>query len=215
MVGNFLTMLDADDWILPDKLARQIQILEEHPKVGLVSCPIYLVNSKGDILGVARRHRQKAALSITGPLRAPRSLPVAHAAIMVRAELLRNRHYDSNLRFSEDLDFFLPILLQQPFAVMAAPLYVYSFSDDRSRVKIRRQLQAHRRIFAKFLKTHPRSAIWRILLTYPKTWVSIILSMLHLRAWRTSRHISGADKNEAIAYCQADNLIAEVIKRTK
>jgi glycosyltransferase involved in cell wall biosynthesis len=215
MRGDFLTMLDADDWLLPDKLARQIRILQEHPEISMVSCPIYLMDSDGALMGVPRSHRQTTDLSIHGALRAPRSLPLAHAPIMVRAELVRERHYDSNLRFSEDLDFFLPILLQHPFAIMATPLYVYSFGDYRSRAKIRMHLQAHRHIFKKFMKTHPRSALWRMFLTYPKTWLSMILSTLPWKAWFRYRHISRVSENETAAYWEADNLISESIQKTK
>jgi glycosyltransferase involved in cell wall biosynthesis len=34
--GEYLALLDADDVWLPGKLARQVEILEAHPAVGLL-----------------------------------------------------------------------------------------------------------------------------------------------------------------------------------
>lgn len=49
--GEFIAIMDADDICSPFRLERQVQFLEQNPKVGLVGCAIYdNIDSEGAIL---------------------------------------------------------------------------------------------------------------------------------------------------------------------
>ena len=45
--GEFIAFLDSDDLWMPDKLAKQIALLDEVPKVGLVSSNAYVIDKRG------------------------------------------------------------------------------------------------------------------------------------------------------------------------
>lgn len=47
--GSLLQFLDADDWLDPEKLARQVAVLAAHPEVGLVYSDYYLVYNNVDL----------------------------------------------------------------------------------------------------------------------------------------------------------------------
>jgi len=47
--GSLLQFLDADDWLDPEKLARQIAVLAANPEVGLVYSDYYLVYNNVDL----------------------------------------------------------------------------------------------------------------------------------------------------------------------
>ncbi len=49
--GELIGFLDADDLWLPDKLTRQLKVLQENPRVGLVSCSSYQIDLTGKIIG--------------------------------------------------------------------------------------------------------------------------------------------------------------------
>ncbi len=56
--GQYLCFLDSDDWLHPEKLARQVGILEEEPDVGMVYCDIQQVSVDGQLLDTpVMRHR--------------------------------------------------------------------------------------------------------------------------------------------------------------
>ena len=38
--GQIIARMDADDWMAPERLQRQLQFLERHPQIGLVSCRV-------------------------------------------------------------------------------------------------------------------------------------------------------------------------------
>lgn len=201
MKGQYLTMLDADDWIVPDKLLRQINVLLSHPEVALVSSAMFVEASSGGLKGLLQFTYDKN-LNINPPLKAPRPLPIPHAPILVRASVLKDRSYDKNLNYSEDLDFFLPILLKNNFAIMSEPLYVYTLESNRSHSKFSAQMKAHRYIFKKYITTFPTHALCRILLTYPKVFVSTLTSLMS-PSQMSERGILPATPNEKKIYDDA------------
>jgi glycosyltransferase involved in cell wall biosynthesis len=48
--GQYLQFLDQDDWLHPEKIARQVFILKEDPTVGLVFCDYFLYFESGEYL---------------------------------------------------------------------------------------------------------------------------------------------------------------------
>ncbi|MDD3150026.1 MAG: glycosyltransferase [Candidatus Gastranaerophilales bacterium] len=49
--GQYITILDSDDMILPDKIEKQVEILESNEDVGLVYCGSFIINEKNEIIG--------------------------------------------------------------------------------------------------------------------------------------------------------------------
>ena len=49
--GELLAFLDGDDLWLPEKLARQVQHLQNHPEVGVSFCPSLLIDEDGQLTG--------------------------------------------------------------------------------------------------------------------------------------------------------------------
>jgi glycosyltransferase involved in cell wall biosynthesis len=186
--GEYLTMLDADDWILPGKLQRQIETA------------IYMAKANGELSGIVRYNDPADSVSIFPPLESPQSLPVAHAPILARMAAVRERHYDLSLKVSEDFDFFLPVVLENPYAVLAAPLYVYFYEDNGSLGTSRAQLSANRRIFAKFRRTRPAAAWWRIVSAYFEEWIYVLLFALNRYEWFLARKFSPVSETEKAEY---------------
>ena len=60
--GSYLQFLDADDWLHPEKIARQVDILEADPCVGLVYCDFFTVVNGSEITELY------SASDVPGPL---------------------------------------------------------------------------------------------------------------------------------------------------
>jgi glycosyltransferase involved in cell wall biosynthesis len=113
--GRYVAFLDSDDLWLPDKLARQVEALEAHPRVGLVHGHVELIAEGGTPLRretaahrrlFARAHRHGA--SYAGYALECRCLT---STVMFRADVLeRVGPYDGALAL-EDLDLYLRLLL--------------------------------------------------------------------------------------------------------
>src|SRR6266542_2035380 len=53
--GDYINLLDADDWLAPSKIERQLAVLESTPAVGLVLCDIQMVDEAGGAIPDAPR----------------------------------------------------------------------------------------------------------------------------------------------------------------
>jgi glycosyltransferase involved in cell wall biosynthesis len=52
--GKYVLKLDADDLIMPDHIAEQVAVFEEHPEVVFAHCACRLINANGRFLGYER-----------------------------------------------------------------------------------------------------------------------------------------------------------------
>ncbi len=124
--GAYFTFLDDDDLIFPDKITRQVQLLESRPDVDVVYCRYYHMDVEGNLLN-------KTGLMAEGDV-----LPqlVYGNFIGIGAPLLPRRCvetiglFDAELpfrgKYSEDWDWFLRLALAGfRFACIQEPLCAY------------------------------------------------------------------------------------------
>ena len=123
--GRWIALLDADDWYLPNYLARMRSLLESAPRVGLVF---------GDAWIWDERRRRFARRSSSGPY-LPRSIPqdreeqwrtllevnyVYGATCYPRELVLELGGYDETLRAAEDWQLWLR-MVASPWRVIGVP----------------------------------------------------------------------------------------------
>ncbi|MBI3616099.1 MAG: glycosyltransferase family 2 protein [Candidatus Omnitrophica bacterium] len=60
--GEIVAFLDGDDLWLPEKLQRQMGVLEQEPRVDAVQCSVYLVNDALEVLSARRCDPKQDAL---------------------------------------------------------------------------------------------------------------------------------------------------------
>jgi glycosyltransferase involved in cell wall biosynthesis len=94
--GSCLAFLDADDCWLPDKLERQIAVMQARPGVDIV-------------LGYTQFVHTTAARDATG---APTPIPSFGSALIRRMVFDRIGAIDETLHYSEDVDWFMRALEQ-------------------------------------------------------------------------------------------------------
>ena len=137
--GEYIARMDGDDVCSTDRFEKQLKFLEEHPKLALVSCPMYMFDENG-IWGQTH--------SIPFPTREDvlaHAPCFTHAAVIMRADVYREvggyTVSDYLLRV-EDCHLWLKVYaagykggnLQEP---------LYGMRDDRN-AQSRRTLQARR-----------------------------------------------------------------------
>lgn len=103
--GEFIARMDADDVALPDRFARQVEFLQQHPEVVCVGGAIDWINEKGNLLGhcsmpVENAELQQLLLGGISMLHHP-------TAMMRRSALLQVGGYNETMIASSDLDLWL------------------------------------------------------------------------------------------------------------
>lgn len=149
--GQFLGMVDADDWIYPDKLATQVAALQRFAEAGLVSSAMAITGTTGELLG----RQGPAHDELRAPLSRLGQADLPHASSLLRTEAAREAGYDRSLRFSEDLDLLVKVRRRHAACLLAAPVYVYAQPGSMSFSKMASSYNAQRKIFAKQLAQEP------------------------------------------------------------
>lgn len=123
--GDFHCMLDADDWLYPERIERQLEVFRGAPDVDLVGAGVAVVDRANRLLGVRRVGPPGAGLERFAPATGWRRIPVGHPSSMVRMPAARRAGYDPTFRRFEDKEFLLRILARGPFALLPRPIYAY------------------------------------------------------------------------------------------
>ncbi len=119
--GKFVAMLDADDWWYTSKLEKQIQYLDEHPEVAIVSTGMVIVDENDDALGF------RGCEQINGQSLPPLHEPtIAYAPSCIRADVAANYSYNKKYKVAQDADFIQRICMDQKYSNLPEPLYVYT-----------------------------------------------------------------------------------------
>lgn len=122
--GEYLAFLDADDIWESTKLEKQVRILEENPKVGLVYSWVEYISETGQSTGRIVKHQAEGNVWET---LIQRNLVECGSVAMVRRSCFDNIGiFDKNLSsFVEDWDMWLRIAERFAFKVIKQVLVYY------------------------------------------------------------------------------------------
>lgn len=153
--GQYIAMLDADDWIYRTHLESLVEALREHPEAALATSGFSIANRERDLTGVRHQVVGDERLQVLGPVSSIPLPPVAHAASMYRGEQAREIRYDARLRMAEDMDFLLQLLMGRRYCVLSTASYVYTEWASMSEAKMVGSLRSNRAIYRKFRAQYP------------------------------------------------------------
>ena len=161
--GDFLAFLDADDWMLPDRLARQAGMLEADSELVLVSGGMFVVDRNEALFG-SRRMSAGAGAVKTAKHHLFQS-PVLSASSMARTGRARKIGYRPEFAAGEDSDFLVRYLRGQRYLQDESSVYVYREFRSFSAVKLRNGLAANRDRYVRQLRGLRRVralAVWAV-----------------------------------------------------
>ena len=167
--GDHLCMLDADDWMYPSRISRQIEVMEGEPRLALVSAGVAIVDERNEIVGVRGCGQAGRGPVIQGPFSNLAPPPVAHASSMIRMSTAREAGYDPRLLLAQDIDFLLQVLLDRCYCVLPVVAYAYMEHASVTSEKILRAHHYVRRIFAKHKDRFPLASRLNILKSLVKS----------------------------------------------
>jgi glycosyltransferase involved in cell wall biosynthesis len=151
--GRYVTFLDGDDWVCPNKFREQVDLLTAQPELAIVSTVMAISNQNGQLAGIRNSDIGTSAMNATvGRLSMP---PLAFAPSMMATDLANRTGFDISFPIAEDVDFLLRALLGKRYAVLPAPLYVYREQGSTTLSKVSPALNYCCRMFMKQLDRYP------------------------------------------------------------
>ena len=135
--GEYIARLDADDIALPDRVARQVAWLDQHPEVAVLGGAMVIIDSNERKLRVARyvtepAELQKAVLHYS---------PIAHSTAMIRRSVFLDvGGYRAAFDLAEDYDLWLRLSEVAQLANMAEVLVYYRSHPGQVSARFSRRL---------------------------------------------------------------------------
>lgn len=151
--GEYLCMLDADDWWYPNKLSAQLRVMRDEPQICLVASAIGSVDTEGRLCGV--RGASDSVIVRCGPFDRLRKPPVPWGTCMLRTSLARAVHFDPRFLFSEDSDFLVQLMRDRYYSVIPNITYIYSEYETITASKVEASLKFDALMFAKHQDRYP------------------------------------------------------------
>lgn len=123
--GEYVARLDADDVMLPTRLARQVEVLDSEPSVALVGTWMDVVDEHGRLYAKLRGHVRDYVEFLYAIL--VDRYPFGHPSLMFRRDVVRALGgYDATLAPSEDKDLYRRLALARHAALsVEEPLVRY------------------------------------------------------------------------------------------
>lgn len=134
--GRYLTFLDSDDKSLPDKLEKQVGVLENRRDIDFVYGNYFrLIMPDTGALVRALKGRQPEE-DVFGDFLC--NYPVYLQTVMLRMDTVRNLNakFDERLELSEEFDFFMRILFKSKALYIDEPLAIYRFHRDMASYRL-------------------------------------------------------------------------------
>ena len=162
--GTYVAFLDADDWWLPGKLTRQVELMQNAPQIGFCSNAVRVEDDHGRLLNVWRG--PQASTDILATLFAENAaIAGGCSAVMARKHLLdRVGLFDESLAGFEDPDLWMRLAAVSGYACIDETLGVIlrreksvSRNLDSMRQAALRSMRKNRAL----LPPRLRGAFWR------------------------------------------------------
>ena len=114
---KYLARMDADDLIHPERIAKQIEVLEANPDIDVLGTNAYIIDENDNV--IALRHK------FDNPNKLKKVSGFIHATIVAKTEWFKNNPYDVQAVRIEDTELWYRTANLYNFVTLCAPLYFY------------------------------------------------------------------------------------------
>lgn len=180
--GKYIARMDADDVALPQRLEKQVNFLEQHSGIHVVAAFVDFINTDGEVTGswsTDRAANTEAAIQAM----MPQTNCIAHPAVMIRTETLRQFLYSPAQKGAEDYDLWLRMLAAgKHIAKIEEVLLHYRIHPASITVQLKAAVPLEKRLL-RIKRKFVAGQLRRLRLS--KILVAVIKSMMR----NTARHI--------------------------
>lgn len=131
VTGEYLTLLDADDYYLPGSISKKVDYLDEHPECVGVRSNGWMIRGAEKELFI-RTAEEKAIKDLFDGLLFGKTNNWA-GSYMIRTDALFAFYPDRNIypsRFGQNMQILLPVAYKQKFGYIDEPLMAYVLHED-------------------------------------------------------------------------------------
>jgi glycosyltransferase involved in cell wall biosynthesis len=213
--GELLAFLDADDWLFPDKLAKQVSLMESHPDIAVLSACCVITDAEGNAVGVTRTGIEPGSSLTRGRMAYPGPPPLSFPPCMIRMSALGDARFNPELRRSQDSDFLIQVMLGKQYAVSSDLLYAYSQAEAANLQKTLEGYRYRVRCYRQYTRSHPLRSRAEIAKTAVRMGIYTVAGWLRAERHLISRRWRPITPDAEAAYAQAKAEVMRVLARNE
>ncbi len=118
--GEYIARMDCDDISLPERLARQVAVMDKYPDVGVCGAWAWVIDSAGKVFDKIKTPVGRKLASFYW-----RPSPFVHPTVMIRSAILKQNKYDQRFADAEDYALWLSLCRVTGFYNLAEFLLLY------------------------------------------------------------------------------------------
>lgn len=124
--GKYIARMDADDIALPNRLAKQVNLLETQPDIKLCGTTAIAIDKQGKKLVKLNRPVKDDEIKVFNLFRNA----FIHPTIMADADLIKKIAFTEDYKYAEDYFTFSQFTMHYKVANLKEPLLLYRLHED-------------------------------------------------------------------------------------
>ncbi len=128
--GEYVAILDSDDYWMPEKIEKQARYLMTHPDVGLVYANGWIVDARGERQFRRYKPNRHRELNEPGRVLMDCYFALPSNALFRRSILSESGLFDESLRTAQDHDMAIRVAEHARLAYLPEELWCYRRHDD-------------------------------------------------------------------------------------
>lgn len=153
--GEYIAVLDQDDLWLPDKLARQLEYLDEHPEIALVHSNIHFIDDVGERIPDPEWAWVAPTCGQVLPEMVQRNSICTCTVLMRKRALEQAGLFRQELAPADDWDLWLRIAARHPIGFVDAVTAYYRVHQGNESRNLLKMQKAEIRVVETFIHEHP------------------------------------------------------------
>lgn len=127
-LSDYMAFCDADDIMLPDRLEKQFNFMEQHPDIDICGSFVKLINEKGDVIGKYTFPTRHEEIAVAMFLRCA----FQQSTAFIRCHSFRQSElrYKEN-HYAEDFDLWANAVKKLKFHILPQFLMYYKISESQ------------------------------------------------------------------------------------
>ena len=153
--GEYIAVLDQDDLWLPDKLARQVEYLDEHPEIALVHSNIHFIDEAGERIPDPEWAWVAPTCGQALPELVQRNSICTGTVLLRKRALEQTGLFRQELAPADDWDLWLRIAARHPIGFVDAVTACYRVHQGNESRNLLKMQEAEIRVVETFIHEHP------------------------------------------------------------
>ena len=209
--GDYVCMLDADDWYYPEKLERQLALLDDEPTLAAVSTAVAVVDDEDRLVGVRSLADSGLEVRVGDRNRPPK---VVFPSMMFRRQVVEQGTFDPRLRRAEDPDFLMKILGGRRYGVTDEISYAYRETYSPKAVdEALLALRCQRITFRERFGDAPVESGWQYLGSLARTGIYRVARAVGRGEWLFDRRNREASAGERRRFVDRRRAVLQVMEQ--